>query len=815
MKAYKITYMRIGYNEPWAGWKIAGKSSNIPTECSEDYFRLQSANSNSSVVKDMYDIRKEVWEYCIIGKNIYYSKLMYGINDQSPESRISMRADGVVYAIPENSELLEKPQITLNTPDSFFVNVPTIEKIYPALLGKNAPTVGLTNEDIFTTYASINISQDNKPLDELVEHYFPDKKILTIAVKCVIWAITEKSNPSINIIFEGSDVDKKNIIYILASLLPISMRSFISFRTYNIPGVKPLKFLFSSEKTVGRYLNIITGENNIIKENKLDLRYSKYDYIAYPIDHLDIIDSYFNLIHSTMGELGDPNSIDLNFLKIAHDIVLDEHFDDYHEMSDQEILKKFLDFISIPINNEKIDWYCAKLLETIIDNNIPLNDALKQRLKAKLKTTKSDALKAVGYSFDVINMINSDNKETEYAFLLSLKSNPQMFEVYRKKFLENKGGASFIDSFYGTYFGEKVSLDYESLLSFINETKDLQVRYYTDVLIEKRLKLYGETIISLNYSDSNSLRKEYIRYRQLLEQVYSTNSNAINVLVANVCKKFWSLFTFKDYNYQNKDLYAVFYLSGSKECQIVQKIIKFYDKIPELNPELPTDFKSFLYIPSNSFTPKDKNWLISDFRSKCVTGAIDTQCVEFWYNVADLDKEDFVSFIIKNRIKVFVDERLLGAELEKSEYFSKSFRVDILLSRFENYNCPPDEKQSLNEIIKCIRDFQRAQKKEEKEQAKEREKEKRERILEERDRDKRERKEKQVKEKKHDSEQKTTEDNFDVELDFVGGSSIPCSSNNSNDSSDSENSGPRNESPYKEEKSGGIKGLFSRFKGKK
>lgn len=815
MKAYKITYMRIGYNEPWAGWKIAGKSIDIPSECSEEYFRIQSGNSSSSVVKDMYDNKNEVWEYCTIGKNIYLSKLIYGINDQSPESRISMRADGVVYAIPDNNELAQKPQLVLGTPVSHFINTLNIEKIYPELLKQNAPTVGLSNDEIFTTYSSISVLHENKPISELINQYFPDIETLKTAIKCVVWTITEKSNPSINIIFNGTDEDKKSIIYIIASLLPVSLRSYISFRTYNIPGVKPLKFIFCDNKAVGRYLNIVTGENNIIKENKLDLRYGKYDYITYPIDHIAIIDSYFDLLYATMGELGDTNSIDLNFLKIAHDIVLDEHFNDYHEMSDQEILKKFLDFISIPLNNEKIDWYCAKLLETIIDNNIPLNDALKQRLKAKLKTTKSDALKTVGYSFDVINMIGSENREAEFAFLLSLKTKPEMFEIYRKKILETKGGASFIDSFYGTYYGEKISLDYDSLVSFIDETKDLQVRYYTDILIEKKVKLLGETIITDNYSDPNRLRKEYVKFRQLLDQVYSTNSNKINLLVADICKKFWSLYLVKDFDYKNKDLYNAFYLSGSKECKLTHRLIEFYDKIPELNANLPAEYKTFLFSPSYGLSPKDRNQLIIDFRNSCVQGAADTENIEFWYNVADLVKDDFVSYIIKNKIKVFVDENILSEEMSKSEYFSKAFRVDILLSRFENYNCSPDEKQTLNEIIKCIREFQRIQKKGERDQAKEREKEKRERYQEERDRERRERKEKQAKEKAHGSERQSHEDNFDVEMDFVGGTHGQAGSKTSYTPPETSTPEPHKERHYKEEKPGGIKGLLNRFKGKK
>lgn len=719
MKAYKITYMRIGYNEPWAGWKIAGKSSELSSTISDEYFRIQSANSTSPVVTSMLETKTPIWEFLVSGKCIYISKLTYGFFDQSPESRPSMRADGIIFQTQESSEFQKMPYLALLISNNNFDNHPKIETLYPKIRDKNTSTVNLSQDDISTIYDTVEEVLPNVNICELVKEYFPDVLVLKTVIKCVLWAVSEKSNPSISLLYQGNDDDKKNIIYIISALLPIPLRNFVSFRTSSIGELKPLKFVFCEEKGT-RYIDISTGENNIIKENKLDARYEKYNFINYPIDHIDDINAYFDYCYKVMDDLGDVTSTDLNYLKIVHDIVLDEFIDSCHVMDDMEILKKFLDFISIPINNKRIDWYCAKLLESIVDNNIPLNDQLKKRLQAKLKITQSEELKNVGYNYDVFNMVNSKNKENEFSFLVSLRrDNPEMFKIYREKIFNAPGGSNFLDQFYGnySYFKDAIS-DSDLLIKFWQETEDLQVRYYIEKTIDEKCKMFGKCVSKKDYMNGEDIEHAYLQYKQLIEKLFSKESNKTKLYLLTVHEDFWRTFNLMDFRYKYRNIYLTFPVQTNRSFLFVKKLIDYFEQISKQENALPKQFKEYIQKSTSLSTNKEKKMLLREFQEGCVLLANCKRNLDFWYGVADLIHEEFVSFIIENDICVFIDADIFFEELEKSEQFSSQTKIDLLLSRFESYEYYPEEKQCINEIIRTIKEYQRTQKKEKKEREK-------------------------------------------------------------------------------------------------
>ena len=722
MKAYKITYMRIGYNEPWAGWKIAGKSSELPGTVSDEYFRMQSANSTSPIVTGMLDNKKPIWEYVFNGKYIYISKLQYGFFDQSPESRPSMRADGVAFLTQENPELMRKPYLALLVSDKQFDNHPVIETMYPKLCEKNVSTVNLAQSDILTAYDSVEEITDTVNLRELVSKYFPNISILKTVIKCALWAISEKSNPSISLIFDGDDNDKKKIIYIISALLPIALRNGVSFRTSNINELKPLKFVFGNEKGA-RYLDLSNGQNNIVIENKLNARYEKYDFINYPIDHLDNIETYFDYCYKVMDDLGDVASTDLNYLKIVHDIVLDEYLDSSHVMGNMEILKKFLDFISVPLNNERIDWYCAKLLETIIDNNIQLNDQLKQRLQSKLKITQSEALKNVGYGYDALNMVNSGDKEKEFKFLASVRTEvPSMFKTYLEKITATPGGTGFLDQFYGksVYITDTIK-DGESLVRYKEETDTLKERRYVEQFISEKCNSFGKLVCVTDYMNGKDIRVAKENYIKLLEKIYQTDKNKIDIFVRAVCLEFWSSFDIAKFRYKYKNIYLLFACNDNQKFKFVKSLIGYFEKISAQEEDLPQRFGNFLTESLYKPTPDELKALRYEFREVCITCANTNNHIDFWYGIARLIPGDFVRFIISNEINVFIDGESLARELADSSFFSNSVRVNRLLYDFENYEYSAEEKPYINEIIKTLKDYQKKVSKEREKQQKDKE----------------------------------------------------------------------------------------------
>ncbi len=59
-KYYKLTLARIGKQESWAGWKIAGKSENTPIQVMESFESFHSTKnhvvSSMSTPVEVYEI---------------------------------------------------------------------------------------------------------------------------------------------------------------------------------------------------------------------------------------------------------------------------------------------------------------------------------------------------------------------------------------------------------------------------------------------------------------------------------------------------------------------------------------------------------------------------------------------------------------------------------------------------------------------------------------------------------------------------------------------------------------------------------------
>ena len=327
MKAYKITHFRVGNQEPWAGWRIAGMTEWIPDEAKEGYFKLQSSNSTSSTVNSFFESAPIIWELICEDKYVYYSKLTYGIRDQGIPGRQSMRADGIVVSSVENPDLYKCIGGLIELSKYNFENRLQIEEIYPKMIQNNESTINLNSSYIKTNLDSVEIEDCHINYQQLINKYFSDETVLVKLLKCIYWVITDRSASTLNLICDNADEDKKNIIFIIMSLLPYSLRKHLSFRTMYIKDGRSVKVVFSDGKNdVNKFFNVLTGENNIIVENKLDNRWDRYSFITYLIKNKEKY-NYFNLLDEVMRRLWNVDSIDLNFIKVAHEIVMESSVD--------------------------------------------------------------------------------------------------------------------------------------------------------------------------------------------------------------------------------------------------------------------------------------------------------------------------------------------------------------------------------------------------------------------------------------------------------------------------------------------------------
>lgn len=725
MKIYKCTYLRVADNEAWSGWKITGKSSDLPIDAQESFFKYQSNNSNPLAVNNLYDAAPIVWELICDGKYIFYSKLTYGFMDMARKPRETMRADSYIVSLIENPNLSDDIATLFTNTDDGFVNRTKIETIYPNKVANNEPTDVLPESDIVTAFESVLLTSDEIDYNAMLLKYFNNKNILTDLIKCIYWVLTDSSAITLNLIYKGSNDDKKNIIYLLINSLPICMRSQISFRTLSIPEAMPTKLVFlETVDSKERYFDISTGANNIITEFKLASRLEKYDFITYPLNigNKADINEYFSKLDKCMSEFGVSGSLDLNLIKIAHEIVLDEMKEEHTEITNSELLKKLQTFLMLPLNNEKIDWYISKFLETILERKIELNESQQERLQAKLKVTNSEVLQNIGYSFNAIMMIKSNNRKKEFAYLYSLLNNAELFNCMINKILAENGGAQFVDEFYGDYYGDIAVKESKQLDKFFVDTRRFPIHARIDDFVARKCEEFGRTLIQKYYRHEVKLSVEIPRYTNYLVQRLPQRNLLVNEIFNKTKLYFWDMFDICKFEYKEKDNYLAVPYRTNHKCAIVNELIAQFDNLKYQKESTINNIVKIVTRKENNLNVSERKHIFSEVQKECLNQVSKNKNLDFWFSAAVLIESEAVTFIVDNDITVFTDVDLLNLNLYKSRLLSEEKNVDVLLRLLDLYMEQNNDVSLASAISKELRSFVKESKKREKSQKREQEK---------------------------------------------------------------------------------------------
>ncbi|MGN1139242.1 MAG: hypothetical protein ACI4RM_07320 [Ruminococcus sp.] len=687
MRAFKITYLRAGDQEPWAGWRIAGRDPEIPENALEKYSRIQSVNSASGIVAKLYDSASVIWEFICDKGNIYYSKLTYGIQDQALHSRQSMRADGLVFS---KSLGLEKEIVSiLNIPPDAFDNKTILEEVYPQKVANNEPTINLADDQIVTPYKPF-LFDENADCGNISD-FFSERENADNFLMCIYWALTSRCATTINLVTERNHSEKKRLIGMLLSYLPYSLRSNMSFRTQDVPGAMPVKLVYSVQVPGSEYYyNIDTGKNNIVSENKLNLRYEKYDFIKYPaeIDSLEKRNEYFDDLHNAMGEFGNDDSTDMNFFQIAHKLVMEKANGDISETEDENLLKKkFFDYLTLPFSNEKIDNICADLLQIIVERDIYLNESIQERVKTKLKETESAKFISIGRKYSAVLMIGSDNRFRQFEYLYRTKSFAKEYDAIRCEILALADGRNFMDEFYGKYYGDRVvsvtedlEKNTKQLDAFISETDYMETKTEINGFVAGKCLEFGKRIVD-NYfekgTDFSGVMPKYEGY------VYKVAQQSLGQIKESVKAYFWEQFDFEYFEYTDNAQYKIM-ADKSDKCILVRKLMTFFDILQRENEDLssnlsvtlPKDLLDVLDSHTSLISEKAKDKIIDEFRACCIQNISKRKCIDFWYRVALMGSDDFIDFILANNISVFTDTVVFQKNMNILHKLSDVFKND-------------------------------------------------------------------------------------------------------------------------------------------
>lgn len=710
VKAYKITHARIGFQEKWAGWQIAGRSEGIPQNSLNAFSKSQSLKGavGTALTKSI-----SVFELSEFEGNFIMSKITFGLVDKL--GRLCFRSDGVVFPLTENPDLYKDPNNFLSVDKSNFNLV--LKELYNENSDQKfelKPEIQ-QGDNVITIYSEPVLFCEDFDFKKILTKYFNnDKKRILDFVRCIYWSVSSSTPLYIKSSFNNDEIFE--IIYLAYYVLPYSLRTKLSFRTYNIPKLEPTNIIFTDTVVNnGKIYDFDNGKSNVF-DSVMEKAYQKYRYINFVANNIEEpeLKKYFNVLQNVMEELGGADSSNFSFIGVAHEIVRDEEQDEQEELSDYDILMKFQNFLSLPYNNVKIDWYISKLLEIIIDNNITLNESIQERLQAKLNITQSDQLKNIGYSYNAILMIKSQNRRKEFVYLNSLRENENLFKLICKKISNETGGDAFLDEFYGDYYGELVVTNSATLDDFINETQTLRIKQKVNTFVYKKCSEFGKKVVDDYFILHTEISTAFPEYDKYIREKIPQNFELVNGMIRDTKLYFWEKFNLEDFKYAEKKNYCVLEYRTSSKYMTVKELIDVFHNVKSQNISTVNSFIKILNKKSDILTDIAKQNIIKEFQNRCLSVNNKTIKIDFWYNVAKLSKSECIGFILKNDITVFTDTDILLSELYDSEVFSSKNGLIEFIFAVDKYSQLNGEDETIDKISKILHQFEKNRRKKEK-----------------------------------------------------------------------------------------------------
>ena len=736
LKPYKVVFTRIGNQESWAGWRIAGYTENTPADILSQCGKCQAKNADNA--KFMYakyhsehiDAAKEVYEFfCDFagqeGKAFTFTRQIFGDSDSG--GRTNMVASSICVPVLENKEVLKNPQLLLTIDRTSFDDC----KLDSELLSRAAGKTNYGLSEVQTVFPIKEYKCDNSfDIDSAIIEVFGNKKYYEDFVKCIYWNLTFKSASSIFIKSQKSLEENIKIFLIAINSIVYSYRTKISFRTFDFedPTNQPTIVFCDFIPSGVRFFDIKTGKNNILTEsvnNKLHRQFMEY----YPSNvESEKANQYFDLLDQTLVEFGNRNATEVPLLETAFAIIQSE-LEDSVDQSDKEIIRKIITFCNLPYSNDKIDSYIASLLDAVIIGDITLNDDIKNHIDKKLKNTKCPELIDVGNQYRARNLLREE-KATAFKRLLKIKKEDSNFDKILEYIALEPKGKAFIDEFFGKCYGPDAVNDMDDLIAFSKEVQHLSHRILIDEFIEEKCYRYGELFVNQFFDTKLSLVEDMEQYEKDLKTIYPNNNGAVSALIKAMCYGFWDKFDFYLFSMDNMPSYQKMNFSDMRgfprqtsKCGLANKLNEIFKTAEKQNPNTVRAFRNKINETS-LLDDKSRKHLIHHFRKYCLDNCDKRHYIDFWLALGDLDTRSRFEFFFENGVRILTSPDRFDHYIEDSEQLANLVYLEKYREGLDEYRKTNDsiDVAEIFDIVKQyeseVRKVKKAEKKQEKKQEK-------------------------------------------------------------------------------------------------
>ena len=724
IKPYQITYARIGTQESWSGWTVAGATINTPGEVINEFAALQGRNADNAGALYSVAEAKNVYEWIgkfggNTGSYFHFTKMTFGILDDTEPPRTTMRSDSVVYSIIDHPEIIKNPYLLLSINKECFNNSLRLDSKRDE--NGKLKTSELFEEDAHTDYSLSEFKNDDSfNIFDEISRRFEDNKIYVNLIKCILWGLTFKSASSLYIVCDGDVNEHFKMFSLILCSIPYSFRNLVSFRTFSLTSSQPTTIVFTNSKPEGqRYFVLSNGENNVLTE-VLTKKLDKHPFFTYfAINHASnsFISDFFEKLEKTMELLGDKTSIDPKFIDIAYDLIIEENDEDCEALSDKDYRNKLLKFLKIPYNNEVIDGYVAKLLETVLESGINLNEDIQKLIDDKLKVTKSEKLIKIGYSYRANTLLNNVQRDCSFSSLSKLKNNKELFPNIINAILLEDGGATFVDEFYGTFWGQKNIHNKEELLSFYNETLSLPEKKCINAFKRDMSIKIGISLFETIEEDAQEFSINYPLYVDFLRKIFPQNSEMVRYIQKKLRSDYWENFSLSTFSIDKMNLYKQIAFSESKKYIAIEKLSDIFIRIKKMSTNNVRSLRKWIKENKDLFILKERDYIRRYYQKCCVEYCDHTSNVDFWMCVSELSGPGQIEFLFSNNLLMFENEEVFEKEYATSEIFFENDTVDSMLNALDVYRRQTENK-NVGMIYDLIRRLAKEKEKEKRNEAK-------------------------------------------------------------------------------------------------
>ena len=520
-------YQRCYTNTESLGWVPVAVSPDIP-ESANEFCAKNIQGKNSQISNNSVDEKNNVlnlFECDSDNDYLYLTHTQYGLISRDRPSMFSHS-----YIIPWTEERIDEPGRVLTLADSNFCDN---EADAMAEIADPVYLEPFSVQDIISKYS---ISKDN----------------LRLFIGAIVNQFSKRKSDRMPLFiqYDGSELQLKEILYLIFELIPRFMRKQISAASCDCSYTREKPLIFSIKASSKfSYVDLFTGRNNVLDDAGLR-KLKRNGYPFYAVDHYDTVDTdkYFLDLENTTISLTGNAAANRLALQISHNICTGTSIEDMDEYSSIDMFYNVLDLDS---QTDYYFDYLAKCFKRAVECNIELTETAE---KALVDTINSDPnedseFHQIYLEYEVKKV--SSMEDSEASKYLSKIDNGLAVSICRA-LLRNDPEDSLKKKIENYYIQHRLKVNtfdalYDVIVEMISIENLVENNENLHFLFRNKLSEFFDKYIY------NADFGFFEKYMELLRKLY--NEEQANVLIFEKKKDFWDKLSFDKIKFDKIDFY--------------------------------------------------------------------------------------------------------------------------------------------------------------------------------------------------------------------------------------------------------------------